>query len=1224
MSSGNMQDDSGGAARAARWAARIRSVTPWMVVLGMVVLALLPGCGILRGGWSVPEPATTSHSLEGTWSLWLDPGAVGLADHWAAALCAGERPATAPADPLPIAVPGPLEAHSATQSYDGVVWYERRLRAPLDLDDAYVALHFGQVNYACRIFLDGHEVGRHEGGYDAFAVDLTGWLRPGREHGLAVMVLDPGAVPTFGLTLKATPHSKESWYENFGGLLGPVSLRVERGWRTENVRVVARVAEASAAPPEHDWLQFAARLLPPAAAGGSSRERAVLRLEHEGVEVARGEQELAVRAGQLLVLDWTLPVPGARRWSPEEPALYRALLEIDGQLVLERTVGFRTVSLDERGFLLNGQRRVLKGVLYQPHDTGRGGMPPSAAELEATVLDMKATGFDLVRAHVRPAPPALLEAADRHGLLVLEEPAFGWMDEDAGLLPRLRAELDWMVARDHHHPSIVMWGLLNELSGKAYQHAEELTRYLAELDPTRPVLEDSGGFFGGGRYLAPLVSALPTNPVATSAEGSAAPAPRAVLPMIDRHCYPPWPLPLHERDGMASLDEPTDVAGLAGLGGLRDGEALHLPEGARLPVFVSEFGYGTLLETVPTVTRFREQPGLSAERVLFESYAAVARRARQSGEAWTTEPVSTDRNAPSADSHWVTVAAEEQADAAEDLIEALRSNPALDLLCYTQWQAVHAESSAGVLSPWGASRPVRARLQRALRPLQVTVLAERPAVLVGESARCRVAIVNDGAEVQGRLVLEVLNAAARSDAADRAEVARTVATVYGPFPRGVRSVTVTIPASEKPAVQRLRARLLDPSGSTLDLSTEREVLVLAPPRVAGAEGRAAFALPADAAARAALARLGLALVEDLETADIMLLSDPALLSSEAGLGFEQRLRLWDFVWRGGGLLVQLPHPGESKQARILGLGRAVTTLTQLPQPLGISGASGNFMGRLQLVREPSGARALGRGDEVLSPVAMLVSGLPARVEDEAAAGVEVTAITLGTLGNRLGATEASLPFGRGRIHVLGLPLMQPLGENVEPRRDTELAERLAKLLAAMPHFAPPAVPSGETSDSPRLQPSALGAFFARSEEDRLAVAKGFARLERVASLADRHSLFGAAAGQPLGLQGPVVEGIARRQEALQALLTGDLDGVLRGLSAAMDAVWTERTEDFLQLEQRVLAALAVRVAAGSHDDWNRAYTGMESWVRGIVAWHRGEVKVAFDWLGRADLALADA
>src|SRR5262249_46390457 len=125
----------------------------------------------------------------------------------------------------------------------------------------------------------------------------------------------------------------------------------------------------------------------------------------------------------------SLQVPAPQPWSPESPALYVLRVLVGDELVATQRFGFRRFEIRDGDVVLNGARRVLKGVLWQPHFTGTGGLVPPDAELAADAAAIKAAGFDLVRAHVRPAPPAFLDACDELGLMVLEEPAIGWVDD---------------------------------------------------------------------------------------------------------------------------------------------------------------------------------------------------------------------------------------------------------------------------------------------------------------------------------------------------------------------------------------------------------------------------------------------------------------------------------------------------------------------------------------------------------------------------------------------------------------------------------------------------------------------------------------------------------------------------------------------------------------------------------------------------------------------------
>lgn len=1124
----------------------------------IVCLAWSPGCSSQAAGSARPTravaPVASAASfgsgsgvlpLGGSWEVWLDPRGEAATAEWLAAFGAGARPPGGPDVPLALPVPGPLEADERTYDYDGVAYYVRRFRVPPDLGTARGWLHFERVDYACRVWLDGALLGEHEGDLHAFAFDCSELLEPGREHVLVVRVLDPGNAPLEGLRLKTTPHAKQSWYENFGGLLGPVELRLERGWSLVDGRVGVDA--------ERESVSLTATLAPPRSEGVPPALVAVVRALDRGgrppAEVARRVVREAValppgvenEAGQVRI-ETRLDLNAPRRWSPEDPALYQVALLSEGRVLLERQVGFRSLAIEDGDLLLDGRPLRLTGVLWQPHFTGTGGVPPDDETLRATVRAMQASGFDLVRAHVRPAPDAFLDECDRLGLLVLEEPGIGWVEDDPALPARMARELERMVARHAHHPSVIAWGVLNELSGRAYRHAQALSAQLAALDPTRPVLEDSGAFFGQGRMLPP----------------GGGPA----LAMIDRHSYPPYPLPIEEREVLRTLSEPG--------GG---------------PVFVSEFGYGTLLDTEAAVRPFRARGTLSAERVLYEGWAATARRARASGEAWS-------------DTGWVLPAAQLQADAAEDMLEALRANPELDLACYTQWQAVSQEASAGVLDPWGTERPVRARLARATRPLAALVFPARPSVLPGEELQCTVVVLNEtGRAVEGTLQL------------DFGGERRTLGS--GPWAPGLTSVPATLRAPEAPGTSALEVVLVGSDGALVDRATPRALVVAPRPAPlafatdAQAQGQgqgqavAVWAPSDDTAALAFLERWGLARAATPAARPLLaLIGNPDGLRER--LGDEDWLALWHGVRAGGAAIVLVPDPARDAIGVRFGTARGVRTAASLPEALTSAGAAGNFMARVHVTRDTGAPRLLGRGDEVLSPTSMLVSDLPE-------GAVEHT-LTLGFLGHRIGVPDAEWPLDRGRLHLLGLPLLDALEGEVEPRRDALLARRMEAAAAAV-------LAGGEAARAVYVSPPPAV---------REAFAAGWARIDRILALSDRVSPFAGGAGPPAQRPEALERALQARSAALADLLDGRPEQALAGLLPASEACWLPGAEAFLTEEARVLELLGARVTAAGQDDWDRAYDALTLWVEAVLAFQDRRPDEALQSLERAATRLGDA
>lgn len=1187
------------------------TAAPWGALLVLLVLAVP---GPRARAWQDGPVPRRQLDLAGTWQLVLDPGDAGLAGDWADALSRGLVPDDAPGQALELAVPGPLEALRSTVHYDGVAWLATGFRTDPATAGALQLLEFTQVNYKVDGWIDGRHVGSHEGGYDPFAWDVTDAVRPGDDQRLVLRVVDPGERPVDGLTLATTPHAKESWYHNFGGVLGPVRLVSLARAEPRIERLVVRqgadgppVLEATVGwrgpPPGAGGLEAEVRLLPAAGEGAAAGDAGAG--EDPGRPATAGDTVLARTtveraAGDAGPLTLRLPLPGLPRWSPEAPRLAELVVgDAQGGLTDSRRFGRRQVRLDADGFHLNGERRTLRGVLYQPHWPATGGVAPSAEELAAEVAAMKGLGFDLVRTHVRPAPPAFLDACDEQGLLVLAEPAIGWVDDDPGLAERLRHEVDWMAARDHHHPSIIAWCVLNELSGEAYRYGEELALRLAAADPdARPVLEDSGAFFGG-QYVPGGADAL--------------------APMLDEHEYPPFPLPPDERRRLATRDHPSG------------------------PTVVSEYGYGTLVDVLDAARTYRDRVGRwHDEALLFAGQAGGARRALESGEAWTFDG-------------WLVQAAQRQAQAAAAMTEALRSNPALDLLCYTQWQAVSSESSAGLRDVWGDERPAAAALSAALADVLVIVEPARRSVREGEEVAVEVVVVNDsGATLAGTLRLGHSTIRGVVDQ-------RSLAVTCPPGVTRIDDPSLRFATEQERAVV-LRAQLDVPGAETLQ-SRPAVVAVVRRPEAALADDgsdtpRPLTVLPA--VDRPALAdwagRSGVAVADALPAEDlwstVVLIDDPAQLADE--LPLSGRVALWNHVWRGGGALVLVPSPKSGAFGQLVAGRRGTLRFPSLPVDVAFGSAVGHFMGRVfptlldgrrrwrsvDAGRSDTPAAGLpvladaldglperperrwqavdsGRGsvtsvhlldehDAVVSPEAMLVGEPPE--------GTRAAMLALDHLGHRVGLPIAHVPYGHGGFTFVGLPLLDPVDGAPDPRRDAWLsalvletaAECAERVLSGVPR---PGLPAPGTEVLPASLPDGEWAL----------LATGLDQLAQAVALEDRASVMDASKTLSPALDAAM----DAQRRALTLLASGQRAPAFEVLTAAHAAVWTPGLAALLALEQRVLEGVARTTARGTRDDWDRAFQAVDHWGRGLTRWFDDDADGAYAWLGRAELLVTD-
>jgi len=454
--------------------------------------------GVLADGSRGAAP-TAVISLDGEqWLLAPDPKNVGRQEQW----FAGPRPGAKRAK-----VPWIIQ--DAFPGYHGVAWYWRDFAVPANArPGGRYLLRFWAVDYTAEVWLNGVRVGAHEGGESPFVLDVSDAVKPKGPNRLAVRVLNPTHEPIDGIVLNETPHrnkalpysSGSAWDQ--GGIMDSVELllapavRVEDvfarpDWKTGVIRVQANLRNA-AEKSIRGQVEFS---VAPAASG-------------ETVAVVRLTQELP--AGDTLV-ESQLPVPGARLWELNDPFLYRVTARVaadDPASVDESSVrcGFRDFRFADGAFRLNGRRIYLRCShtgnccpigLEMPHD-------PDI--LRRDLINAKMMRFNAIRFIAGVAKRYQLDFCDEIGLMVYQESYAGWCLADSPKMPaRYDESVLGMVRRDRNHPSITMWGLLNETpDGPVFRHAVSVLPQLRALDDTRLVMLNSGRWDSQGAGLAGL------------------------------------------------------------------------------------------------------------------------------------------------------------------------------------------------------------------------------------------------------------------------------------------------------------------------------------------------------------------------------------------------------------------------------------------------------------------------------------------------------------------------------------------------------------------------------------------------------------------------------------------------------------------------------------------------------------------------------------------------
>jgi beta-galactosidase len=368
--------------------------------------------------------------------------------------------------------------------------YRKRFFVPEDWRGQSVQLEFEGVYMNAEVTVNRQLLCLQPYGYSSFVVDITPYLAYGQENEVGVCA-----------NTTAQPNSR--WYSGTG-IYRHVWLR--RGGSV-HIQPWGVFVTTPIVDPVASVVQVATDL----ASLSGSNEGAILRttiLNAQGAALAQAETPL-----KRLSVQQTLLVEEVRLWSVDEPNLYTLLSEVlvEGLVVDSETTifGIRSIDIDaQNGFRLNGVPLKLKGGCIH-HDHGPLGAASYDRAEERKVELLKSAGFNALRSSHNPPAPALLDACDRLGLLVIDESFDCWR---LGKTPNdyhMYFEEWWqrdtaaLIRRDRNHPSVIMWSIGNEIPESlgvpgGADWCRRQVDFVRSLDSTRFVTSAIQPYIGAG------------------------------------------------------------------------------------------------------------------------------------------------------------------------------------------------------------------------------------------------------------------------------------------------------------------------------------------------------------------------------------------------------------------------------------------------------------------------------------------------------------------------------------------------------------------------------------------------------------------------------------------------------------------------------------------------------------------------------------------------------
>jgi beta-glucuronidase len=344
--------------------------------------------------------------------------------------------------------------------YEGSVWYKRSF----DYDKPSTKrlfVHFGAANYMAYVYLNGEELGHHEGGFTPFDFEITDRVKP--QGNFLVLRINN----TRGKD--QVPTVNTDWW-NYGGVTRPVTLVEVPETFVQDYLVQL---EKGSSRQVKGWVQLN---------GPQPKQNVTVQIPEAGINKtfqtdSKGRAEFSFAAA-------------LTPWSPENPKLYSVEIASETDQVTDR-IGFRSIEVRGTDILLNGKSVFLRGIDIHEEAPTRPGRAWSEDDARTLLGWAKELGCNFVRLAHYPHNEAMLRMADEMGIMVWAEIPVYWTIqwENPNTLRNAENQLSEMITRDHNRAALIIYSVANEtpISDARNRFLRQLIQDAHSADPTRLV-----------------------------------------------------------------------------------------------------------------------------------------------------------------------------------------------------------------------------------------------------------------------------------------------------------------------------------------------------------------------------------------------------------------------------------------------------------------------------------------------------------------------------------------------------------------------------------------------------------------------------------------------------------------------------------------------------------------------------------------------------------------
>jgi len=457
-----------------------------------ILTILIIGLQISCNGQNDTE--TAQLSLNGTWDIIFDDNNEGIEQDWFLDENFEKQ------DFKKITVPSCWEEFE--KNYEGAGIYRTKFTIPKNWNDKIIELNFDAVNYKSEVWINDQVVGFHEGGYTPFSFRVDKLINAGEENTLVVRVISPIILTDKnidGLGRQEVPMWRGAIT---GGIWQSVSIEAKGSLGLKDVFIEPKIDTNTAVfNIEIENTEITTK----------ATEINVKILSRDGQEVVSKTETLESFPGKN-TFQWNLVIENAEYWSTKNPYLYKAEVTIKKEGVIsdewEAKFGMREFTVVDDQFYMNGTPIYLKAAFFEGLYPVGLAYPDSREMAIKEIKLAKEAGFNMIRPWRKPAPQMWLDLCDEMGVLTVGSLVVECMYRPIST-PRLsfvvENELRKTILTNRNRTCIVQWELFNEINRPILaQMLNSMSVLARELDPTRMILDESGGWGEGANIYLPF------------------------------------------------------------------------------------------------------------------------------------------------------------------------------------------------------------------------------------------------------------------------------------------------------------------------------------------------------------------------------------------------------------------------------------------------------------------------------------------------------------------------------------------------------------------------------------------------------------------------------------------------------------------------------------------------------------------------------------------------